>query len=319
MFAQLLQCFDMPWETLRVHAAEVYLRIDPRSVKKPKFVFNLSLGEACPWRHVPVRIVPPACLDRTAPTGAVTVQVTGEDEDVVRAAIRNKTTLSVPQINSIMSALHIDRPKPKTGSGKNGSICKIDLLRCLVNHLFPDLSAREREDLASGLVAKRQKGTLEEAPDLLLQLTAAVGEREAQHFKKIQESAVEELEVREEKRKLTKKHKDAVAEPAIVDSEDEGGPGPAQGAAEPMHAPAGPPAAGPMEVDDGSVAPPPGPSAGVVRAVRAPNEANAPHATRTKAPPELLELIPSVPYLYLKWQPQHRRVQAEFTRSLAEF
>ena len=69
------------------------LFFDPESVHSAKFVFCTVLGDDCPWVHLPFEVLPPACLPATCSDAADSLQITGDGEDIVRAAIRNKTAL----------------------------------------------------------------------------------------------------------------------------------------------------------------------------------------------------------------------------------
>ena len=261
----------------------------------PKFIFNVALGEACSWQHIPFAVLPPCTLGPGAPAGAVSLQVTGEPQDIVQAAIRNKTALTANQIKQLMVAYKIPEPKKGTGSGKNGSIIKQDRVRALVAFLFPDESADACSSLVAGVMQQKTQD-MSEAPELLLKLTAEVGEREAEHFKEVRRGAVEELEVRAEQARQLRKHKERAKEADDVRAAPSGPAAAAEAAA----------AAAVAEPATGDE--PAGPTAGVPRAPAPPRE----FASRTKAPQEFVTLLPSVPFLYFKWQPQHRRAMVEF-------
>ena len=242
------------------------------------------------WKHIPTAILPPACVPRGAPLGTVFLEVVGEPQDLLRAAILNGTSLNLEQIKALMQAYGIAAPKPGTGSGKKGSVLKQDRLQALVGALFPDATPETRASLVAGIMGKAPED-FSEAPELLLKLTATVGDREGDHFKAVKQAALNELEVRTEKAKQASKHRDKATEPTAKPS------------AKPRAAPQ--PATG----DE-----PAGSTAGVARA--APATPTAP-MTRTKAPPEFVVLLPDVQGLYFKWQPQNRRTSVEFTSFLA--
>ena len=174
---------------------------------------------------------------------------------------------------------------PAKGSGARGALVKIDRLRALVDHLFPNESEEARSLLVAGVMRQKPEG-LSESPETLLQLAACVGEKEGQHFHELKKAALEELEVRAEQEKQNAKHAKRFKEPT---PKQPATPAPATGEE------------------------PPGPTAGTARAPATPREV----AAKTKAPPEFVSLLPNVPYLYLKWQPQHRRASVEFARTLS--
>ena len=241
-------------------------------------LFSITLGEESLYKHVPTALLPPACLPAAAPTGAVSILITGKPEDLVCAAIRNKTFLTVQHLKELLSVYKV--PKPK-GTGKRGAIRKIDMAKALVQALFPDETAEAAATLVSGIMNQKVED-LSESPELLLKLTATVGEREAQHFRSVREEALHELEVRTEKTRRETQRKERAREPSV------------------------------MVAATGDA--PPGPSAGVARAAAVP--APSTPVARPRAPQEFVSLLPNVAGLYLKWQPQHRRTSVEFTRTL---
>ena len=81
-----------------------FLIFTPEDVSAPRMLFNLALGEESNWQHIPFQVLPPACTPHGTPTGAVALQVSGEPEDLVLAAIKNKTALNVEQIKALCQA-----------------------------------------------------------------------------------------------------------------------------------------------------------------------------------------------------------------------
>ena len=261
-------------------------------------VFNVSFGEECQWQHVPVQVLPPACVHHDCPDAAVTLEIVGDFEDILRAAIRNATAMNAQQIKDLMAAYHI--PAPLKGTGKNGGVKKIDRVTAMVQFLFPTDDDDTIQKLISGVMNQKVQQDMSDTPEFILKLTGAVDEREARHFDKVKQDAVDELQAREEMARSAKQHRDRDKEPGKQPTAS--GDRAAETAANDKAEEEPPRATG----DE-----PAGPSSGVPRAAPAVVPGRAAH---TKAPPEFLELLPSVPFLYFKWQPRHRRAMVDFAR-----
>ena len=169
------------------------LFFDPESVHSAKFVFCAVLGDDCPWVHLPFEVLPPACLPATCSDAAVSLQITGDGEDIVRAAIRNKTAMKVEHIKDLMSAYGI--MPPMKGSGKNKGVKKIDRVKVMVTHFFPNESPEYQAELVAGILNQKVEDFSETA-EMILQLTAAVGQDEAKQFSKVRKDAIDELQTR---------------------------------------------------------------------------------------------------------------------------
>ena len=46
-------------------ALKYYLVLAPEQAKSPLWIFSISVGEECPWQHIPSRVLPPACVPLT--------------------------------------------------------------------------------------------------------------------------------------------------------------------------------------------------------------------------------------------------------------
>ena len=140
---------------------------------------------------------------------------------------------------------------------------KIDRVKVMVTHFFPNESPECQAELVAGILNQKVED-FSETPEMILQLTAAVGQDEAKGFSKVRKDAIDELQT------------EALQAKKLRQNREEPGP------------PRKPVPAEPATGDE-----PPGPSAGVDRVPPRP----APRASKTKAPEEFVSLLPSVPYL----------------------
>ena len=166
--------------------------LEAASLKFPRWVFNYELGDHCPFRQVPVRVIPPACIPPHAGRLPLAILVTGEPEPVLQSSLKKGIFLTVAQIRSILQALKIQ--EPAKGSGKGGRVVKLDLCTHLIETLFPLADEQTNAFMVASLM-KRQTIKPEDAPELLLKLTSMLDCQEAQHFSKMRKSALDELSV----------------------------------------------------------------------------------------------------------------------------
>ena len=245
---------------------------------------NFTGRENCPWQHVPTAVVPPCCLPPDAPPALGMALISGELQSLVVGGLQQPNmNITVKQIQLLMADLGIELPVFPNGSGKNGRILKVDLLRTLVRNMFKDMTREQQEEIINNLLGKGKKGVLDgEDPEHMLKLVSKMDPREAPQFEKIVRHAVDELAVRAMKAKQKSKPQPPEAEAGEKPAqsvEEQAEPGPA------------------VE------RPPPAPAA------RAPIG-----RARVHAPPEIVSLLPQVDNLYFKWLPAKRNVAVDFQR-----
>ncbi|CAJ1459857.1 unnamed protein product, partial [Effrenium voratum] len=293
-----------------------YLQLCPDTVPSPNWAFNAGIGEQSPWNYVPVEILSPGELPANAPFNhTVSFKVTGPPEDLLVAAIRNKCPLEVFHCRRLLKMLKKPEPKQGQGSGKNGGVTKRDLLKALIAYAIPDATPAEANDLLGGILGQKVGG-IEEAPEVLLELTSRVEPKEAQHFDKLRKDAVNELQVRAQKARLRGKHQKENTEATDVHGDD-AETTTADPPAEPAQPDCEPSSSSKverpktLEFDPDA---PPAPSAGVPRM---PSLAPRAIVSRTRAPGVFVKMLPSVAGLYVKWMPQHHRVTLEFQKGFS--
>ena len=219
------------------------------------------------------------------------IAITGPPQDLLLSALYNGIFLKCPEIDRILLARNLEKPKGRK---------KVQLAEHLITSLFPDETDQKKQFMIASIMTKKSLNE-EEAPQLLLKLVAALDVSEAAQFSRVKARAADDLACRAMKEKRAKASKGNQHE----DHDDSGLPPEER---EPGQAKRK------RDVDDGN--PPqssePGPSQARMEAVNPDTEGlqakaaatGAARAQRVKAPPELLNFLPPVSRLYLRFLQQ---------------
>ena len=250
--------------------------LEPERSHYPKWIFNYSLGKTCPWKHIPVEVVPPACIPPELGLVAMAIEITGPPEPIVEASLKKGHFLTVPQLNAILTELEIQTP----------AVAKLDLAEALITSLFPNVSKEEHDFMVASIMTRRVVKPKESA-ELLLKLTSMLDTSEAQHFDKMRRSAVDELAtktLKERAKKRAEEGKDSI--PASSSK----GPGKKR------------------HRDTGGADEP------ATKKIKVDEKEKELGRRNVRAPPEFLQYFPLVSQCYFKWQPQNKRVGVEFVQ-----
>ena len=179
------------------------LEFSDRDATRPIFVVNLDCGQASKWMHVPVRPLPPAALPWELSGGCAFKQM-GPLENLVLAALKRKVFFTRPQIENMLAASKV--PRPKKGAD-GGSAKKRDLVLALAKHF---LGAELGEDSPEFMdivdaVTKQGKAKLE-CPETVLEAVSTMDTENQQAFKDLV------MDARQEKEKIAQKELEAVIE-----------------------------------------------------------------------------------------------------------
>ena len=232
------------------------------------------------------------------------IAVDGPPEDLLLSALRTGIFLTAPEIENILDARKLGKPADRTGKKK------LRDAKYLIEKLFPEAADQDKAFMVASLMSKKRV-KVEEAPQLLLKLVAALDVREAEQFSRVKMRAADDLALAAMKEKRARSKKQMQNE-----DHDESGipmeerePGQAKRKRDEQSAAASrvaDPSVGPSRVrasgSGGSHMPAAGEAAGGSRV----------RAQRVKAPPELMDFLPNINKLYLRWQPGQKRVMAEF-------
>ena len=183
---------------------QVYFTFDfSGSDLKPIAVVNLECGPACKWVHVPVRTLPPAALPRDLADGCALKQV-GPTEDVVTAALKRKVFLTKVQVENMLAAGSVARPKK---GAKGGSVLKRDLVWALAKHYLGEELGEDSPEFLDIVNAVTYKGKAKlECPEAVLEAVNSMDTENQQAFKDLV------LDARQEKEKIAQKDLEAVME-----------------------------------------------------------------------------------------------------------
>ena len=177
------------------------LEFPDRDATRPIFVVNLEFGQACKWMHVPVRPLPPAALPWELSGGCAFKQL-GPLENLVPAALKRKVFFTRPQIENMLAASKV--PRPKKGAD-GGSVKKKDLVLALARHFL----AAELDDdslmVIVDSVTKRGKAKLE-CPEAVLEAVSTMDTENQQAFKDLV------MDARVQKEKVQQQELEAVIE-----------------------------------------------------------------------------------------------------------
>lgn len=164
--------------------------VDPATAEV-QVMFNYTFDEACHWKHVACRLLPPACLpEALAADGPTAFEVTCGDEWILKGAVAAGVDLTVPRLRQICLSLQVALPPPKKGSGKNGAMKKEDYVRSLIKHLWPECTPEWfQEVFAKMMKLKKEKVDLN-----VLAMVAELDTENQEAFKKLKDHAMFELE-----------------------------------------------------------------------------------------------------------------------------
>ena len=178
-----------PFGNLFIEPKE-YLLVD-MTRKKLDVLFNYTFDEDCPWKHIPVRILPPACLPLAISHKVSSAyQITGASEWILKGSMKAGVDISMPHLRTICRQLNVTLPGKLCGSGKNGALKKRDFVRSLIQHVFPGCSDDFFKDIYALMLNLK-------SANIDLNVLAMVSELDCENqeaFKKLKEHAMQELE-----------------------------------------------------------------------------------------------------------------------------
>ena len=169
-----------------------YLIVD-EGRKKLDVLFNYDFDELCSWKHVPCRVIPPACLPAMlSPYVSSAFEITAPNEWILKGAIRAGVAISNPHLKTMCTSLHVKLPGPKKGSGKNGRIKRQDMMQCLIKHVWPGCTDEFLKETMSIMMRWKR-----ESVDLnLLSMVSELDVDNQESFKKLKKYAMDELEAK---------------------------------------------------------------------------------------------------------------------------
>ncbi|CAK9075933.1 Uncharacterized protein SCF082_LOCUS36698 [Durusdinium trenchii] len=152
------------------------------------FLHNFSFDETCKWRYVSHRILPPACLPDALPVGGTAFEVLDRDQWIARGALQSGLNLTIERLRNVCTAVKCKLPQ--RGTGKGGRIKKIDIVRALVNHLWPD----ESEDFVKDIVRKMMGESKGDFDISVLAMVSGLDTEDQESFERMKQDAMKQLE-----------------------------------------------------------------------------------------------------------------------------
>jgi len=163
------------------------------SRKKLDVLFNYDYDDACEWRNVRFRVLPPACLpkDLASHVGSA-FEVLDNDEFLLKGAVRAGVQINVPTLRKICTTLGVALPGPKQGSGKGGNVKKQDIVKCLIKYLWPDCTDEEFRETFNAMMRLKK-----ESVDLnVLAMVSELDTENQEAFRTLKCHAMEQLETK---------------------------------------------------------------------------------------------------------------------------
>lgn len=172
---------------------------------EPSWIFNDRLTGSS-WKHVPVDLLHPWQMPTKLKQFGVAFYQTGELEELIQGALRSHIFLTDAELRLIQKDVRfkVANPKAKEGHGKNGQLVKIDFAEGLVNHYFPDLSSKEKDDMVQALMGNRWRHVTKRSVHArdILQAFQGIDKEDQSEFYEMKEMA----DVALDEELLTKKH-----------------------------------------------------------------------------------------------------------------
>ena len=175
-------------------------------------MINFEL-EGAAWRYVPVKRLIRGLVPQFLFLGGRRFgwEITStEYQPLLTSAVREGTWIALANIRQICNKLGVEPPRSKQGSGKGGSVLKVDWAKQLVEHLFPEASNPEKKRMISALTWKQNKmGGLQDKEQSILEMVSELDEenREAPEFQKVIKLAKQRLKDQERRQTATETRK----------------------------------------------------------------------------------------------------------------
>ena len=271
----------------------------PQTVELPAWHFNFDASSSCPWRWCPTRPLPPSALPTAARLQAgcaIIFQQTAQPEHLLPAAVKSGRCFLSWQFRKMISAWGLKMPKQGQGTGKKGRLKLVDFCSVLARHFLPTFSEAELAAHIKKMAGGRglEDNALDGNEAKLLEAVAKLDPKEGKNFQPFVDKCVDEMEKRAASAASNKRPK--------LDSSADARPAEAAADARPAEAAPQEPSAADVSEFPSARAKPSGED-------RARPKASA---RRVPAPPELVELFPIIPGLYVKFLEKDRRITVEF-------
>ena len=123
-----------------------------------RVMFNFDCArDSCPWAHVAVQMLPPACLPSELVHCGIAFEVLDKDGWILKDALASGMQLTVERLRQACQSVGAELLPRGAGSGKNGNMIKVDWVSCLVSAVFGSETAEEQAAIEDKLMGRHQK------------------------------------------------------------------------------------------------------------------------------------------------------------------
>ena len=124
-------------------------------LRGPKWVYNDRI-DSSGWKHLPSEVIHPwECPVKLRGNCVTMLRQTGNGQDLLKGAVQSGVVLTVMQLQSLHAHHRWEMPPKGRGSGKGGALTKLDYVKGLINHCWPDASPEEREGMLANMLGKK--------------------------------------------------------------------------------------------------------------------------------------------------------------------
>eukprot|EP00913_Durusdinium_trenchii_P011392 g10702.t1 len=156
----------------------------------PHWIFNHDVSEACPWRHCDFNLVHQVAGSDELREHCCVFKLAQGYDDIVAAAVYRGAFLKRTELELLCKAKKV--PWPKTGSGKNGGVVKLDLAWAVVEFLHGQETKAEKQRMVDGIM--NSAGSVVPCPDELLDAIDQLDPVSREDFKDVKEICREQKE-----------------------------------------------------------------------------------------------------------------------------
>ncbi|OLP94799.1 hypothetical protein AK812_SmicGene23148 [Symbiodinium microadriaticum] len=123
-----------------------------------RVMFNFDCArDSCPWTHVAVQMLPPACLPSELVHCGIAFEVLDKDGWILKDALASGMQLTVERLRQACQSVGAELLPRGAGSGKNGNMIKVDWVSCLVSAVFGSETAEKQAAIEDKLMGRHQK------------------------------------------------------------------------------------------------------------------------------------------------------------------
>ena len=153
------------------------------------------------WSHIPTKRLIPAYVPRFLIASGIHFAwhiLDIEGEELLKSSIRIGVWLSADNLRLICGRLNVELPVKPHGSGKGGSVKKIDNAMALVKHMFEEETLAEHQRMAAAITWRNPENLRDSEKEVLKYVSELDSEnKEAPEFIRVAKLAQQKLKEKE--------------------------------------------------------------------------------------------------------------------------